>query len=74
MWQEAGSWLAGTYLDYRKMENALRVELWRSIGKLPKNAQATEWETMRRHAVIRSPEMLIERMQKVHQLFNRLLT
>jgi len=72
-WREAANWLADTYLNYRQMENALRVELWRSIGKLPNDASATEWETMRRHALITSPELLIQRMQKVHLLFNQLL-
>ncbi|ATX79192.1 glutamate-ammonia-ligase adenylyltransferase [Mariprofundus aestuarium] len=73
-WREAGNWLAETYLDYRQMENALRVELWRSIGKLPNNAQATEWKTMCRHAAIHSPDALTARMQRVHETFNRLLT
>ena len=72
-WREVGNWLAETYLDYRQMENALRVELWRSIGKLPNDVQATEWETMRRHAVILSPQALAERMLRVHQHFNMLL-
>jgi len=73
-WKEVGNWLAETYLDYRQMENALRVELWRSIGKLPNTPDATEWETMRRHAAIDNPSEVIERMQKVHVIFNRLLT
>jgi len=37
VWREAGGWLAETYLEYRQMENALRVGLWRSIGQLPNN-------------------------------------
>ena len=72
-WIEAGSWLAETYLEYRQMENALRVELWRSIGKLPKDELATEWETMRRHAGITTPAELTQRMQRVHKLFHQLL-
>lgn len=73
VWREAGSWLAATYLDYRQMENALRVELWRSIGTLPNDPDATEWETMRRHAAIQAPQLLLERMLRVHQCFHRLL-
>jgi len=72
-WRSEGGWLADSYLDYRQMENALRVELWRSIGKLPNDANATEWETMRRHAAIHSPDALLLRMHRVHQCFNELL-
>ncbi|HKI61656.1 MAG TPA: bifunctional [glutamate--ammonia ligase]-adenylyl-L-tyrosine phosphorylase/[glutamate--ammonia-ligase] adenylyltransferase [Mariprofundaceae bacterium] len=72
-WQQHCEFLADTYLDYRQMENALRVELWRSIGKLPTNANATEWETMRRHAAIHSPQSLKDRMQEVRRLFSELL-
>jgi len=72
-WQKQSEFLASTYLDYRQMENALRVELWRSIGKLPADVAATEWETMRRHAAIHSPDVLKERMQRVHGLFLELL-
>jgi len=55
------------------MENSLRVELWRSIGHLPKAASATEWETMLRHTSITTPDELTQRMTQVHQLFHRLL-
>jgi len=72
-WKQNSAWLADTYLDYRQMENVLRVELWSSIGRLPNDAKATEWETMRRHAAISSPEMLIERMTRVRGLFKTLL-
>ncbi|ATX82408.1 glutamate-ammonia-ligase adenylyltransferase [Mariprofundus ferrinatatus] len=72
-WREEGGWLADSYLDYRQMENALRVELWRSIGKLPNRAEATEWETMRRHAAITTPDALKDRMQRVRAAYNRLL-
>jgi len=73
LWQQQSTFLAQTYLDYRQMENALRVELWRSIGQLPNDATATEWETMLRHAPITTPDALTQRMMKVHQLFHRLL-
>ncbi len=72
-WHEQATFLADTYLDYRQMENALRVELWRSIGKLPNDASATEWETMSRHAAITSPDALNRRMTEVHLLFKTLL-
>ncbi len=73
-WREQGEWLAKIYLDYRGMENALRVELWRSIGRLPADPDATEWETMRRHAAITAPGALRERMRRVHEIFTALLT
>jgi len=72
-WRQEAEALAATYIDFRQMENALRVELWRSIGKLPSDATATEWETMRRHAAIHSPEALQQAMWRVHGIFNRLL-
>lgn len=72
-WHQQAAFLADSYLIYRQMENALRVELWRSIGHLPDDPQATEWETMRRHADIHSPLQLREHMQRVHDCFQRLL-
>jgi len=72
-WHEHMPFLAASYLDYRQMENALRVELWRSIGKLPNDPDATEWESMRRHAVIRTPAALKSRMQRVQEIFHDLL-
>ncbi len=51
----------------------VRVELWRSIGKLPNDPAATEWETMRRHTAIHTAEALRIRMQQVRRLFNDLL-
>jgi len=72
-WRKHAGWLADTWLDYRQMENALRVELWRSIGDLPVDAGSAEWETMRRHAAICSPEQLRDTMQQVHVCFKHLL-
>jgi len=72
-WREYAGFLAESYLNYRQMENALRVELWRSIGKLPVDPEAPEWETMRRHASIQSPIILRKRMRQVHDIFNTLL-
>jgi len=73
LWREAGEGLAETYEKYRQMENALRVELWLSIGKLPADAAATEWETMRRHAEITSPDALRKEMARTRATFCRLL-
>jgi len=72
-WRRLGNRLAATYLDYRQMENALRVQLWQSIGKLSADGDAPEWETMRRHAQICSPEELVARMRWVHEQFLLLL-
>jgi len=52
----------------------VRVELWRSIGKLPNDPAATEWETMRRHTAIHTAEALRIRMQQVHDIFDALLS
>ncbi|MDQ6972558.1 MAG: DUF294 nucleotidyltransferase-like domain-containing protein, partial [Mariprofundaceae bacterium] len=72
-WKQAGESLAESYENYRQMENALRVELWLSIGQLPADAGASEWETMRRHAEITSPGALRETMVQIRETFNRLL-
>ncbi len=73
VWQTHAGWLADIWLDYRQMENALRVELWRSIGRLPVDAKCPEWETMRRHAEICSPEQLHDTMEQVHAECKRLV-
>ncbi len=73
MWRKLGAELAQTYVDYRQMENALRVQLWQSIGKLSAFEHAAEWETMRRHAPIKSPMVLIDRMRWVREQFLLLL-
>jgi glutamate-ammonia-ligase adenylyltransferase len=72
-WKCEAGWLASTYLDYRQMENALRVELWQSIGKLSVDSQAPEWETMRRHTNIHSPDRLRDIMAQAHAVFKKLL-
>ncbi len=74
IWRDHAGFLARTYLDYRQMENALRVELWRSIGKLPMRSEGIEWKTMRRHASIHSPTELVTIMRKTHAIFQELLT
>ena len=73
LWQQSAEFLAQSYLEFREMENVLRVELWSSIGHLPNEVSSTEWETMRRHVSITSPEALRERMFEVRRLFNALL-
>lgn len=73
VWREEAGKLADIYLQYRQMENILRVELWASIGSLSMDAHAPEWETMRRHAKITSPNILLEKMQYVHTCFKQLL-
>jgi len=73
IWHQHGAQLADTYLDYRQMENALRVELWNSIGNLSSDPTATAWETMSRHAAITTPQALKQRMLETHALFQYLL-
>ncbi|MDQ6953355.1 MAG: bifunctional [glutamate--ammonia ligase]-adenylyl-L-tyrosine phosphorylase/[glutamate--ammonia-ligase] adenylyltransferase [Mariprofundaceae bacterium] len=73
VWRKEADRLADIYLQYRQMENILRVELWASIGSLPMNQHATEWETMRRHTRITTPNILLENMQYVHDCFKKLL-
>lgn len=68
-WQPDANMLAQTYLDYRQMENALRVELWDSVGRLAADPQHTHWETMRRHAAIHTPDVLRARMLQVRTIF-----
>jgi len=74
IWRDAVGMLAEAYVSYREMENALRVELWQSIGKLSVDSEAPEWETMRRHTSIKSPQALQQTMQQVHVFFHQLLT
>ena len=72
-WRDWGGKLADVYVKYRQMENALRVELGESVARLPADAQAPAWETMRRHAEIHSPETLRETMRETHDAFCKLL-
>jgi len=72
-WQDAAMALADTYVDYRRMENALRVQLWQSIGKLPADDAASEWETLRRHAPVKSVAALRRCMRQTHETFLQLL-
>lgn len=73
-WKRAAGMLVNSFIDYRRMENALRVHLWASVGRLPANDQASEWETLRRHAPIKSVDDLKRRMREIRQLFHELLS
>jgi len=72
-WKSAVEMLVKTFIDYRRMENALRVHLWASVGRLPADDTASEWETLRRHAPIKSVAALKQRMSEVHGLYLELL-
>lgn len=72
-WKKYAPFLVDSFIMYRQMENALRVHLWASVGRLPADDQATEWETLRRHAPIKSVKTLQQHMLKVRKIFNELL-
>ncbi|MDX8404051.1 MAG: bifunctional [glutamate--ammonia ligase]-adenylyl-L-tyrosine phosphorylase/[glutamate--ammonia-ligase] adenylyltransferase [Mariprofundaceae bacterium] len=72
-WKDATGLLVETFIDYRRMENALRVHLWASVGRLPADDSASEWETLRRHAPIKSVSELKQRMTQIRELFLTLL-
>jgi len=72
-WKIAAEMLVSTFIDYRRMENALRVHLWASVGRLPADDEASEWETLRRHAPIKSVAALKQRMSEVRTLYLELL-
>jgi glutamate-ammonia-ligase adenylyltransferase len=73
VWKDATEVLVKTFIDYRQMENVLRVHLWASVGRLPADDSASEWETLRRHAPIKSVAELRQRMIEVRKLFIQLL-
>jgi len=72
-WNSAVEMLVNTFIDYRRMENALRVHLWASVGRLPADDAASEWETLRRHAPIKNVAALKQRMSEVRGLYLELL-
>jgi [glutamine synthetase] adenylyltransferase / [glutamine synthetase]-adenylyl-L-tyrosine phosphorylase len=72
-WQQRADFLAQSFADYRQMENVLRVQLWESVGRLPADDDAPAWETLRRHAPIKSVDALRERMRQVRDDFEVLL-
>ncbi|MDQ7002012.1 MAG: bifunctional [glutamate--ammonia ligase]-adenylyl-L-tyrosine phosphorylase/[glutamate--ammonia-ligase] adenylyltransferase [Ghiorsea sp.] len=73
LWLDKSQQLADVYMQYRQMENILRVELWQSIGKLSTNQHADEWLALGQRTAIISPEKLKETMQQVHGIFIALL-
>ncbi|MDQ7004481.1 MAG: bifunctional [glutamate--ammonia ligase]-adenylyl-L-tyrosine phosphorylase/[glutamate--ammonia-ligase] adenylyltransferase [Ghiorsea sp.] len=73
IWQEHGLTLAGIYLQYRQLENIVRVELWASIGQLPADAGHETWRCLQQRAAIDSPKILQNTMQDVHGIFLQLL-
>ncbi|MDQ7004010.1 MAG: DUF294 nucleotidyltransferase-like domain-containing protein [Ghiorsea sp.] len=73
IWQEHGLTLAGIYLQYRQLENIVRVELWASIGQLPADAGHETWRCLQQRAAIDSPQILQKTMQDVHGIFLQLL-
>jgi len=74
VWKRGADLLIKTFIDYRRMENALRVHLWTSVGRLPADDSASEWETLRRHAPIKSVAELKSRMTEIRELFLTLLS
>ncbi|HKI60605.1 MAG TPA: bifunctional [glutamate--ammonia ligase]-adenylyl-L-tyrosine phosphorylase/[glutamate--ammonia-ligase] adenylyltransferase, partial [Mariprofundaceae bacterium] len=72
-WKNSAEILVNRFIDYRRMENALRVHLWASIGRLPADDAASEWETLRRHTPIKSVAALKQRMSEVRKLYLELL-
>ncbi|MDQ6965129.1 MAG: bifunctional [glutamate--ammonia ligase]-adenylyl-L-tyrosine phosphorylase/[glutamate--ammonia-ligase] adenylyltransferase [Mariprofundales bacterium] len=73
-WHKYGGELAACHLNYRAIDLLLRVELWRSLRTLPASAAAPEWETLRRHSAIDTPESLRSAMDYVHTAFVELLS
>ena len=72
-WKEAGKSLASAYLNYRQMENILRVELWQSIGKLPNQADTEVWKVLQTRMPDITPLVLKNIMADVHNTFLQLL-
>ena len=73
VWKDAAEMLVKTFIDYRRMENVLRVHLWASVGRLPADDSVSEWETLRRHAPIKRVAELKQRMIEIRKLFIKLL-
>ena len=72
-WREHGLTLAEVYLQYRQLENIVRVELWASIGHLPTDAAHETWRCLQQRAAIDSPQLLQDTMNDVHGIFLKLL-
>ncbi|MDX8401105.1 MAG: bifunctional [glutamate--ammonia ligase]-adenylyl-L-tyrosine phosphorylase/[glutamate--ammonia-ligase] adenylyltransferase [Mariprofundaceae bacterium] len=72
-WHARGATLAGYNRDFRQAELMLRVELGRSADAVPGMGDAPEWETLRRHSPLKTPEQLRRTMRRVHEDFTNLL-
>ncbi|MCF6208492.1 MAG: hypothetical protein L3J61_03800, partial [Ghiorsea sp.] len=72
-WQEHSQKLAEIYLQYRQLENIVRVGLWASIGQLPMDASHETWRCLQQRAAIDSPQLLQDTMSDVHGIFLKLL-
>ncbi|MBF0282472.1 MAG: bifunctional [glutamate--ammonia ligase]-adenylyl-L-tyrosine phosphorylase/[glutamate--ammonia-ligase] adenylyltransferase [Zetaproteobacteria bacterium] len=72
-WRDGALFLKEAYLQYREMENALRVELWQSIGALSVDDASESWETMRRHTTLKTVSALQSMMGQVHVIFSNLM-
>ena len=72
-WQNHAQELAEIYLQYRQLENIVRVELWASIGHLPTDAAHETWRCLQQRAAIDSPQLLQDTMSNVHATFLKLL-
>jgi len=72
-WRDAAPMLIKTYLDYRNVENMLRVQLWASPKRLSSNPSDPAWVTLSRHTPYDSPEQLRTRMQEMRALYEQLL-
>ncbi|MBI1196178.1 MAG: bifunctional [glutamate--ammonia ligase]-adenylyl-L-tyrosine phosphorylase/[glutamate--ammonia-ligase] adenylyltransferase [Gammaproteobacteria bacterium] len=72
-WREAAPALVKTYLEYREVENMLRVQLWTSPKRIPTDPSDPVWVTMYRHTAFPSTEELKKRMNEIRALYERIL-
>ncbi len=72
-WYQAGKRLAEVYLQYRTLENILRVELWQSISHIPTDEAHDIWHCLKKRAPLPSPQALQQTMHQVHRTFLDLL-
>ena len=72
-WREAAPRLADLYLEFRRIEFALRVELWASPRRIPTRREDEAWETLRRHCRIATPDALRRAMEEARRAFLDLL-
>lgn len=72
-WVDAAPVLIKTYLDYRSVENMLRIQLWTSPKRLSTNSSDPAWVTLYRHTPFTSPDLLKRRMQETRTLYDLLL-